>query len=86
VLNQGWPVSLWQGHARKTKGRIDAYEPDAFKLNLTQAEAQKRIVMLSAKRPLLNEPRLCCVTAHNEILKLQRGTHFAARRFLSSKP
>jgi hypothetical protein len=35
---------------------IDAYEPDAFKLNLTHAEAQRRISMLSAKLPLLDEP------------------------------
>ncbi len=35
---------------------IDAYEPDAFKLNLTQAEAERRIAMLSAKLPLLDEP------------------------------
>jgi hypothetical protein len=75
-----------QQAARLKQLAIDAFEPDAFKLNLTQAEAQKHIVMLSAKLPLLDEPRLCCVTAHNEILKLQRGTHFAARRFLSSKP
>ena len=32
----------------------DAYEPDAFKPNLTRAEADKRIVMLTAKLKLLD--------------------------------
>ena len=35
---------------------IDAYEPDAFKEVLTQAEAQMRIAVLSAKLKLLDEP------------------------------
>ena len=35
---------------------IDAYEPDAFKPTLTQAEAQRRIDTLAAKLPLLDEP------------------------------
>ena len=35
---------------------IEAYEPDAFKLHLTQAEAQRRIATLAAKLKLLDEP------------------------------
>ena len=35
---------------------VDAYEPDAFKEVLTQAEAQRRIATLSAKLKLLDEP------------------------------
>jgi hypothetical protein len=34
----------------------DAYELDAFKANLTRAEAKKRIIMLTAKLKLLGEP------------------------------
>ena len=34
----------------------DGYETDAFSEQLTQAEADKRIVMLQAKLRLLNEP------------------------------
>jgi hypothetical protein len=34
----------------------DAYELDAFKPNLTRAEADKRIAMLTAKLQLLGEP------------------------------
>ena len=34
----------------------DAYELDAFKPNLTSAEAEKRIVTLGAKLKLLGEP------------------------------
>lgn len=34
----------------------DAYEPDAFKPRLTQAEVQRRIAMLTAKLKLLDEP------------------------------
>ena len=33
-----------------------AYEPDAFKPNLTRAEADVRIAMLTAKLKLLDEP------------------------------
>jgi DUF3072 family protein len=33
-----------------------AYELDAFKPNLTRTEAEKRIVMLTAKLKLLGEP------------------------------
>lgn len=35
---------------------IDAYEPDAFSPNLTQAEAEIRIAVLKAKLKLLGEP------------------------------
>jgi hypothetical protein len=34
----------------------DAYELDAFRANLTRAEAKKRIIMLTAKLKLLGEP------------------------------
>ena len=34
----------------------DAYEPDAFKPNLTSAEADIRVAMLTAKLKLLGEP------------------------------
>ena len=34
----------------------DAYEPDAFKPNLTRAEADERIAMLKAKLKLLDGP------------------------------
>ena len=34
----------------------DAFEPDAFKPNLTRGEAERRIVTLSAKLKLLVEP------------------------------
>jgi hypothetical protein len=33
-----------------------AYELDAFKTNLTHAEADKRIAMLTAKLKLIDEP------------------------------
>lgn len=42
--------------ARLKQLAYDAYELDAFKANLTQAEAQRRIAMLTAKLPLLDEP------------------------------
>jgi len=35
---------------------LDAYEPEAFKAHLTQAQAQQRIAMLSAKLVLLDGP------------------------------
>ena len=35
---------------------FDAYEPEAFRPNLTQAEAEQRIVMLKAKLKLMGEP------------------------------
>lgn len=34
----------------------DGYEPDAFSEQLTQGEAAKRIAMLQAKLPLMDEP------------------------------
>lgn len=42
--------------ARLKQLAIDAYELDAFKPDLTQAEAERRIAMLTAKLPLLDEP------------------------------
>jgi hypothetical protein len=42
--------------ARLRQLAIDAYEPDAFKPDLTQAEAERRIAALSAKLKLLDEP------------------------------
>ena len=35
---------------------FDAYEPEAFRPNLTQAEAEQRITMLKAKLKLMSEP------------------------------
>ncbi len=35
---------------------FDAYEPDAFRPNLTQAEALQRIDALRAKLKLISEP------------------------------
>jgi len=35
---------------------FDAYEPEAFRSNLTQAEAKRRIDMLKAKLRLMGEP------------------------------
>jgi hypothetical protein len=35
---------------------IDAYEPQAFKPNLTEAEAARRIVALQAKLKLQGDP------------------------------
>ncbi len=42
--------------ARLKQLAIDAYEPDAFKGDLTQAEAERRIATLTAKLPLLDDP------------------------------
>ncbi len=42
--------------ARLRQLSIDAYEPDAFKPALTQAEAERRIITLAAKLKLLDEP------------------------------
>src|SRR5512139_3892371 len=36
---------------------IDAYEPEAFRPNLTKAEAELRINVLKAKLKLMGEPR-----------------------------
>jgi len=38
------------------KTAFDAYEPEAFRSNLTQAEAKRRIDMLKAKLRLMGEP------------------------------
>jgi hypothetical protein len=35
---------------------FDAYEPDAFRPNLTKAEAERRIDTLQAKLKLMSEP------------------------------
>ena len=35
---------------------IDAYEPEAFRPNLTKAEAELRITVLKAKLKLMGEP------------------------------
>jgi hypothetical protein len=35
---------------------FDAYEPEAFRPNLTRAEAERRIEMLQAKLKLMGEP------------------------------
>ncbi|MBI3702760.1 MAG: DUF3072 domain-containing protein [Rhizobiales bacterium] len=35
---------------------INAYEPDAFRPHLTQAEAARRIAMLQAKLKFMDEP------------------------------
>ncbi len=42
--------------ARLKQLALDAYDLDAFKPNLTQAEARRRIAMLSAKLQLLDSP------------------------------
>ena len=44
------------GGAAQDRLATDAYELDAFKPTLSQAEAQRRIAMLSAKLPLLDAP------------------------------
>ena len=35
---------------------FDAYEPEAFRPNLTKAEAEQRIAVLKAKLKLMGEP------------------------------
>jgi Protein of unknown function (DUF3072) len=35
---------------------FDAYEPEAFRPNLTQAEAERRIDTLKAKMKMMGEP------------------------------
>jgi len=42
--------------ARLKQLAFDAYEPDAFKEALSQAEAERRIAMLTAKLRLLDSP------------------------------
>jgi hypothetical protein len=42
--------------AKLQKLAFDAYEPEAFSPNLTQAEAEQRIGALRAKLKLMDEP------------------------------
>ena len=42
--------------ARLKQLTIDAYEPNAFKPHLTQAEAERRIATLAAKLKFLDGP------------------------------
>ena len=42
--------------ARLRQLSVDAYELDAFKPDLTHAEAERRIITLAAKLKLLDEP------------------------------
>ena len=49
------PMTVTQAATLKRLAQ-DAYEPDAFKPNLTSAEADIRIAMLTAKLKLLGEP------------------------------
>jgi hypothetical protein len=42
--------------AKLQKLAFDAYEPEAFSPNLTQAEAEQRIGTLRAKLKLMDEP------------------------------
>jgi len=49
------PMTVTQAATLKRLAQ-DAYEPDAFKPNLTRAEADIRIAMLTAKLKLLGEP------------------------------
>jgi hypothetical protein len=49
------PMTFTQVATLKRRAQ-DAYEPNAFKPNLTSAEADIRIAMLTAKLKLLGEP------------------------------
>jgi Protein of unknown function (DUF3072) len=49
------PMTITQAATLKRLAQ-DTYEPDAFKPNLTSAEASIRIAMLTAKLKLLGEP------------------------------
>ena len=49
------PMTIAQAATLKRLAQ-DAYELDAFKANLTRAEAKKRIIMLMAKLKLLGGP------------------------------
>ena len=42
--------------AKLQKLAFDAYEPEAFSPNLTEAEAERRIDVLKAKLNLMGEP------------------------------
>jgi hypothetical protein len=54
-LNPDAPMTAEQA-ALLEKIAFDAYEPEAFRPNLTQAEAEQRIDMLKAKLKLMGEP------------------------------
>ena len=49
------PMTAEQAASLKLLAR-DAYEPDAYKPDLTEAEARRRIAVLKAKLKLLDEP------------------------------
>jgi hypothetical protein len=49
------PMSAEQA-AQLRRLAFDAYEPEAFKPNLTKAEAEQRIEVLQAKMKLMSEP------------------------------
>ncbi len=49
------PMSAEQA-ALLRKLAFDAYEPEAFSPNLTEAEAEQRIDVLQAKMKLMSEP------------------------------
>jgi hypothetical protein len=49
------PMSAEQA-ALLRKLAFDAYEPEAFKPNLTKVEAERRIDVLQAKMKLMSEP------------------------------
>jgi hypothetical protein len=55
VLKSETPMSTEQA-ALLRKLAFDAYEPEAFSPNLTEAEAQQRIDVLQAKMKLMGEP------------------------------
>ena len=55
VRRKQQPMTVTQAATLKRLAQ-DAYEPDAFKPNLTSAEADVRIAMLTAKLKLLGEP------------------------------
>jgi hypothetical protein len=52
------PVGLMTAEqaAKLQKLAFDAYEPEAFNSNLTQAEAEQRIAVLRAKLKLMDGP------------------------------
>jgi hypothetical protein len=54
VVNDA-PMTAEQA-ARLRQLAYDTFELEAFKPNLTQAEAERRIAMLTAKLALLDEP------------------------------
>jgi hypothetical protein len=54
-MTAGEPMTAEQAATHKRLAKA-AYELDAFKPNLTRAEADLRIAMLTAKLKLLDEP------------------------------